>query len=363
MENISIDTLYDLLDKFDTLKELLTRYGTAILIAAAVFALLNCFFGYALRKVWSVLLGFGIGASGGMLLATYTDQSDNMILGVTLGLGFIFGLLALLLYRIGTFFLIVAFLGFSLYKLLNPSDLIVLLFLLGIAIVVALIGVPFERITVILITSVCGALTSVTLAYDFQAQEYDLVMWIIVLILAALGMVFQFKPWKDRGYWEDAEDREEDYRRKKKNRRRADSASRSVPVRSSGKRRKKKKSRGSSGSEPSSRRTKVSQNTMYDFHFVPEEPDDVDEKKPPKRHSNHRQTKSSDFTQPSPDAQRSASQGTGGTRQPASQVGGDTRPIPDPASGSIEPDLSEIRQHISEEIQEIYRDTQEQNHK
>ena len=58
MENISIDTIYSLLDKFDIFNELLTRYGTALLIAAAVFALLNCFFGYALRKLWSVLLGF-----------------------------------------------------------------------------------------------------------------------------------------------------------------------------------------------------------------------------------------------------------------------------------------------------------------
>ena len=189
MENISIDTIYSLLDKFDIFNELLTRYGTALLIAAAVFALLNCFFGYALRKLWSVLLGFGIGASGGMLLATYTDQNFNMTLGVTLGLGFIFGLLALLLYRIGTFFLIIGFLGFSLYKLLNPTDLIMLLFLLGIAVVIALIGVPFERITVILITSVCGALTAVTLAYDFQETDYDLVMWMIVLFLLGWVMI------------------------------------------------------------------------------------------------------------------------------------------------------------------------------
>lgn len=83
MQNISIDTLYALLDRFDTLKNLLAKYGTFLIIAAAIFALLNCFFGYALRKVWSVLLGFAIGASGGMLLASYTEQSRNMTLGVT----------------------------------------------------------------------------------------------------------------------------------------------------------------------------------------------------------------------------------------------------------------------------------------
>ncbi len=349
MENISIDTIYSLLDKFDIFNELLTRYGTALLIAAAVFALLNCFFGYALRKLWSVLLGFGIGASGGMLLATYTDQNFNMTLGVTLGLGFIFGLLALLLYRIGTFFLIIGFLGFSLYKLLNPTDLIMLLFLLGIAVVIALIGVPFERITVILITSVCGALTAVTLAYDFQETDYDLVMWMIVLFLAALGMVFQFKPWKDRSYWEEEEADEADYRRNRKKRRRSGSVSRSASTRSSGKRRKKKKTRSAPDREPAVRRTKVSQNTMYDFHFVPEEPDDAydedeeEEEPAPKQRTTRRPS-------------RPSSAGTD-----SAPAGGDTRPIPDPRTSSVEPDLSEIRQHISEEVQEIYRDSQDQN--
>lgn len=353
MLNISIDTLYALLDRFDTLQNLLTEYGTFLIIAAAVFALLNCFFGYILRKIWSVLLGVAIGASGGMLLATYTEQSYNMTLGVTLGLGFIFGLLALLLYRIGTFFLIIGFLSFSLFKLLNPQDLIMLLFLIAIAVVVALIGVPFERITVILITSVCGALTAVTLAYDFQQTEYDLVMWIIVLILAALGMIFQFKPWKDRSYQEDEYEEEENYRRDRKQRRRPRASSKNTSSHASGNRKKKKKSRSSSRHSSSSRsssgrRTKVSQNTMYDFHFVPEEPDEPDEEKeeellerPVRR---------------SPGAEQTPSPKPAENTAPAA---GDTRPIPDPRSVSAEPDLSEIRQQISAEVQEIYRDSQE----
>ena len=353
MPNISIDTLYALLDRFDTLQNLLTEYGTFLIIAAAVFALLNCFFGYILRKIWSVLLGVAIGASGGMLLATYTEQSYNMTLGVTLGLGFIFGLLALLLYRIGTFFLIIGFLSFSLFKLLNPQDLIMLLFLIAIAVVVALIGVPFERITVILITSVCGALTAVTLAYDFQQTEYDLVMWIIVLILAALGMIFQFKPWKDRSYQEDEYEEEENYRRDRKQRRRPRASSRNTSSHASGNRKKKKKSRSSSRHSSSSRsssghRTKVSQNTMYDFHFVPEEPDEPDEEK--EEELLERPARRSPRPEKTPVPEPSEN---------PSPAAGDTRPIPDPRSVSAEPDLSEIRQQISAEVQEIYRDSQE----
>ncbi len=227
-----------------------------------------------------------------------------------------------------------------------------LLFLGAIAFVVALIGVPFERITVTLITSVCGALTAVTLAYDLQQTEYDLVMWIIVLVLAALGMIFQFKPWKDRGYEEEDEE-EENYRRSRKQHRRSRRPSRSTASRTSGKRKKKKASRSSSGHSSSrggssSRRTKVSQNTMYDFHFVPEEPDDAEEEddeelleRPARRSPRPEQT-------PVP-----------GPAETTSPAAGDTRPIPDSRSVSAEPDLSEIRQQISAEVQEIYRDSQE----
>lgn len=344
MQNISIDTLYSLLDKFDTLKELLTKYGTSLLIAAAVFALLNCFFGYTLRKVWSVLLGFGIGSAGGMLLATYTDQNSQMVLGVTVGLGLIFGLLALLLYRIGTFFLMAGFLSFAFYKLLSPKDLIMLLFLIGIAVVIALIGVPFERITVILITSVCGALISVTLAYDLQKTAYDLVMWGIILILAALGMVFQFKPWKGRSYEEEEEEQEEDYRHRKKNRAGGrQPLSRSRHSRHSVRKTSRRKRRHArSGGNPSGHQTKVSQNTMYDFRFVPEEPDEYDEP----------EYEEEDYEEPTPARRSSGIQNT-----PQDTVGGTTRPVPE-LTPSQEPDLSEIRQHISEEVQEIYRDSQ-----
>lgn len=38
------------------------KYMTGILLAGMIFALLNCFMGYRLRKVWGTLLGLAIGA-------------------------------------------------------------------------------------------------------------------------------------------------------------------------------------------------------------------------------------------------------------------------------------------------------------
>lgn len=47
------------------------KYMTGILLAGMIFALLNCFMGYRLRKVWGTLLGLAIGAVAGGAAAWY----------------------------------------------------------------------------------------------------------------------------------------------------------------------------------------------------------------------------------------------------------------------------------------------------
>ena len=42
-----------------------------IVLAGMIFALLNCFMGYRLRKVWGTLLGLAIGAVAGGAAAWY----------------------------------------------------------------------------------------------------------------------------------------------------------------------------------------------------------------------------------------------------------------------------------------------------
>mgnify|MGYP007071185096 CR=1 FL=1 len=66
---------------------------------------------------------------------------------------------------------------------------------------IGLICVPFERISVILVTSICGALTTIRMAYFFKDLDLNMMFWIVSAILAAAGMLFQFKPWKEADYW------------------------------------------------------------------------------------------------------------------------------------------------------------------
>ena len=47
------------------------KYTTGIMLAGLVFALLNCFMGYKLRKIWGSILGFILGAAGGGIAGYY----------------------------------------------------------------------------------------------------------------------------------------------------------------------------------------------------------------------------------------------------------------------------------------------------
>ena len=71
-----------------------------------VFALLNCFFGYTLRKLWSVIPGFFLGAAAGYAAGSYTNQTTTITLALAVGTGLLTAIIAFVLYRIGLFLLI-----------------------------------------------------------------------------------------------------------------------------------------------------------------------------------------------------------------------------------------------------------------
>lgn len=62
MQAFNINTLLGGLDK---VRDVMGVYQQQLLLIVIVFALLNCFFGYALRKLWSVIPGFFLGAAAG----------------------------------------------------------------------------------------------------------------------------------------------------------------------------------------------------------------------------------------------------------------------------------------------------------
>lgn len=362
MMNLNTQTLNTLLDSLGKGKELFGVYQQQFFLIVIVFALLNCFFGYALRKLWSVIPGFFLGAAAGYAAGTYTHQTTTITLALAVGIGLLTAIIAFVLYRIGLFLLICGLVGFCLWHLVNPNDITGYGLVALVSFVIGLICVPFERISVILVTSICGSLTTIRMAYFFKDLDLNLIFWIASAILAAAGMLFQFKPWKEADYWEDDDEEERERRAKARSRRKRSSGFDPLPSK-----KKKKKRRGSSSSGGSrdpyrsyqkpSNRTRVSQNTMYDFRFVPEEPDDDEEEELPKIRRR---------PAAKPAAKPAASEDLEDFESTPKPSMGDTKPYTSPSAPQVtedgvpDIDLSAIRHQISEEVQKIYENDQKQ---
>ena len=240
MQAFNINTLLGGLDK---VRDVMGVYQQQLLLIVIVFALLNCFFGYALRKLWSVIPGFFLGAAAGYAAGTYTNQTTTITLALAVGTGLLTAIIAFVLYRIGLFLLICGLVGFCLWHLVNPNDTTGYGLVALVAFVIGLICVPFERISVILVTSICGALTTIRMAYFFKDLDLNMMFWIASAILAAAGMLFQFKPWKEADYWEDDDEEEREHRAKARARRKRRSSFDPLPSR------KKKKKRNGNGNK------------------------------------------------------------------------------------------------------------------
>ena len=118
MQAFNINTLLGGLDK---VRDVMGVYQQQLLLIVIVFALLNCFFGYALRKLWSVIPGFFLGAAAGYAAGTYTNQTTTITLALAVGTGLLTAIIAFVLYRIGLFLLICGLVGFCLWHLVNPN--------------------------------------------------------------------------------------------------------------------------------------------------------------------------------------------------------------------------------------------------
>lgn len=350
---MNTETLYRLLDKLKALRHLPENYVSFLLLCILLFALLNCFFGYSLRKLWSVLIGLVIGAGSGFLIAKLAAQSETTCTGMALGCGLIFGLLSFLLYRIASFFLVTGFLFVSFFQLFQPSFEEILL-LSAISVVIALVGVPFEKISLPLVTSCCGALLAVTSGFRLLHKPYSAVTWIMAVLLACLGLVFQFKPWKHHTD-DEKTDASPATHRSGSSRSSSGSGQTRRPANKAADRHsadgrpsaKNGASTHGARSEAGKKETgrKVSQNTVYDFHFVPEEEEE------PEKTRRKQPSSQAEMQRRQPSSQTEMQR-----RQPSSQAEPQRRPQ---TSFPLEdPDLSEIRQQLSAEVQEIYESNQ-----
>ncbi len=151
--------LFQLAGHFRSLGVFLQNYGTLLAIPGLALSLLNCFFGFRLRKFWSAAAGFLAGAAAGLWICLHFDLSSAALtLLAALAGGLLCGAAAFLLYRAGLFLLCSGLTVFVAVRLLRPETAAALWICLLSGILVGILALLRERLTVSLATAIGGGL-------------------------------------------------------------------------------------------------------------------------------------------------------------------------------------------------------------
>lgn len=201
-----INQLLAFLRTIEGVEEILNILGEArpyLMGILIVFALINCFFGYPLRKLWNVLLGLALGAFVGLLISADLNMSDTVI-NISMAAGALFfALAAYFLYKIGVFFLIMGLVTGALYSQLKPSDNFSWMLTIAFALIIAVLSFSIEKINVILVTSSCGAVLTLYSIQQLVTVKDERVVYASMGLLFLLGFLTQAQPGGERSLFKD----------------------------------------------------------------------------------------------------------------------------------------------------------------
>ena len=188
----------------DVLNDFMTKFGQVAVVFSVAFALLQCFLGYRLLKVWVTVIGFLVGFALGFGISSVLIKGEAYLPAV-IGLvaGILLGLIAFKLYLAGVF-VFCGFIAFAAVRTIPLPDEqvwnIVLMVLAVAAFVVAgVLAVKFSRPCIIAITAVSGAFNAVhslKTPIPVLGSNYALGL-VVTLVIAALGIAVQFATTKE----------------------------------------------------------------------------------------------------------------------------------------------------------------------
>ncbi len=215
-----INTIFNSAELSELLSVYLEEYQQSLLFVLLAIALLNCFFGYHLRKLWGILAGMMLGALISAAVCI-TMEKTGMLLYIVMILGsFILGLLALLLYRVGLFFICVWTIPFLLNRLFTARTMEVLILWIALGIAVGIMTILWERQIISVITSLGGGFTASMTLLRLSENSSVAMLLMIGSALSIAGLFIQFQPWRSRSSWNSDEERARDKHRHKRRMRR-----------------------------------------------------------------------------------------------------------------------------------------------
>lgn len=178
------------------------EYRILIYLIGTVFAFLNCFMGYRLRKVWGCILGILMGGGIGFGAGLYFLQ-DKMMAGIVAVVGaFVFGLLAWLLYKFGVFVMCTGLVYAIVVSFFQDVTITQHFIALVIGLFAGTFALGYEKQMVIGITAICGGLGGIHLLLEMLEKDAGAGELILGLIMAAIGMAVQAAPFMKGKDWE-----------------------------------------------------------------------------------------------------------------------------------------------------------------
>ena len=147
------------------------HYLIVLYFGGTVFAFLNCFMGYRLRKVWGCILGILIGGGAGAAAGYFLLQDKMMAILCAAGGALILGLLAWLLYKFGIFFMCTGLVYFLVVSFFQEPTMTQHMIALVAGIFAATLALGYEAQMMIGITAVCGGIGGIHLLMKMLEKD------------------------------------------------------------------------------------------------------------------------------------------------------------------------------------------------
>ncbi len=161
-------------------------------IITLIIATITCFFGYKLNKALIAIMGLIIGFNLGVtyLPNFITDQTTIYIVSAIIAI--LTGIISYNLYLVGVF-LLCAIAVYILCENLGLETNIQTIVGIIAGIIAGILGVKFTRPLMIISTSLGGASILITTIFKLLNFQNNIFFLILSLIIAFLGMAYQFK--------------------------------------------------------------------------------------------------------------------------------------------------------------------------
>lgn len=174
-------------DLFRTIETDTTQMVT---VFGAVFALLNCFLGFRLKKLWATIAGFVLGFVLGFAVSMpfVNNAGISTLIGLAVGLGL--GAASFALYKAGVFVLCF-FLTASFCLQVIPIDWLALIVGAALGIFAGVLAMKYMRYVTIFTSAVSGGTGAASTLLPLFGCTLEPLIWGAGILLAAGGVAVQ----------------------------------------------------------------------------------------------------------------------------------------------------------------------------